>query len=378
MAIQLFVPKYNTNLVLSQIKECLDIGWTGMGYKTLEFENKWKNYTGHNNCYFINSATAGLYLAVDILKTSLLWNDGDEVLTTGLTFVSTNHAILKSNLVPAFCDVDESLTLDPKEIIKKITPRTRAVIFVGLGGNPGNLGEIKFICTNHNLKLIVDAAHMSGSRSNSSDPTLGADAIVYSFQSVKNLPTADSGMLCFKDSKYDEIARKKGWLGINKDTYERFNNGTYNWKYSVDYVGDKYHGNSIMAAIAIAQLETLDNDNARRNEIAVLYSKLLATNPKIKLIHVKQEDFSSRHLFQVIVDDRDKLMIFLNENQIFPGVHYINNMEYKPYRSFKSSCPNTEYYSNRILSLPLHLNMSDDDVKIVANCINGFYDKNKL
>lgn len=373
MSIQLFVPKFNIDECLIEIKECLELGWTGMGFKTQSFEEKWREYTGHKNSYFINSATAGLYLSVEIFKEELFWEDNDEILTTGLTFVSTNHAILKSNLTPIFCDVDDTLTLDPVDCINKITKKTRAIIFVGLGGNPGNLSKIKKVCSDFNLILIIDAAHMAGSRSEGKDPTIGADAVVYSFQAVKNLPTADSGMLCFNSSKLDEIARKKGWLGINKDTFNRFNEGNYKWRYSVDYIGDKYHGNSIMAAIAIVQLKTLDKDNLRRNEIADIYKDCFSSNNNIQMVSIRNNDYSSRHLFQIIVNNRDELMEYLNKKQIYPGVHYINNMEYSPYLLFKKETPNTEYYSNKLLSLPLHLNMTNDDARFVAHHVNQFY-----
>lgn len=109
--------------------------------------------------------------------------------------------------------MDDTFCLDPKSVEERITDKTRAIMFVGVGGNIGNYDKIVEICRKNDLRLILDAAHMSGTRVNGKIPGQEADAIVYSFQAVKNLPTADSGMLCFKDGKLDEIARKKGWLG---------------------------------------------------------------------------------------------------------------------------------------------------------------------
>ena len=145
-------------------------------------------------------------------------------------------------------------------------------MFVGMGGNTGNYKEIVEICKENGLALILDAAHMAGTRLNGEIPGKEAEAVIYSFQAVKNLPTADSGMLCFRDGDLDAIARKKGWLGINKDTYTRTSDaGNYKWRYEVDYVGDKAHGNSVMAAIGLAQLKFLDRDNAYRRQIATWY-----------------------------------------------------------------------------------------------------------
>ena len=248
MAIQVLKPKFHIDECLEAVKECLEKGWTGMGFKTVQFEEAWKDYTKHKFAYYINSNTVGLHLAVKILKMENGWNDGDEIISTPITFVSTNHAILYENMKVNFADVDEYLCLDPKDVEKKITPKTKAVIFVGYGGRVGQLSKIIEICKKYNLKLILDAAHMSGTRVDGVFPGTwdGIDVTVYSYQAVKNLPTGDSGMICFNDEKSDKLARQLAWLGINKDTYARSNKGTYAWKYDVDYVGYKYNGNAII------------------------------------------------------------------------------------------------------------------------------------
>lgn len=149
-------------------------------------------------CFFLNSSTIGLFLAVEILKEENCWQDDDEIITTPITFISTNHAILQSKVKPVFADVDETLCLSPDSVKSRISEKTKAVMYVGLGGNVGNYYEIAKICMENNLKLILDAAHMSGTRVNGVVPGAEADVVVYSFQAVKNLPTADSGMICFK------------------------------------------------------------------------------------------------------------------------------------------------------------------------------------
>lgn len=226
MAIQLFTPTFAVEECLEEIRECLEKGWTGLGFKTVQLEEKWKEYTGWEHAHFLNSATAGLNLAFDILKEENGWDDDAEVITTPLTFISSNHAILLANLKPVFADIDDTLCLDPKSVESKITDKTKAVLFVGLGGNTGHYKEVAKICEEHGLKLILDAAHMAGTRfKNGEVPGQEAEVVVYSFQAVKNLPTADSGMICFKNAEYDKIVREKTWLGINKDTYARTNSG---------------------------------------------------------------------------------------------------------------------------------------------------------
>lgn len=371
--IQLFVPKFRNQEILSEISECLDNGWTGLGYKTQQIEEAWKKYTGLSNAHFINSNTSGLHLALKILKDSNKWLDGDEIITTPITFVSTNHAIMYENLKPVFADVDEYLCLNPKSLSEKITKKTKAVIFVGVGGNTGQFCEVMKICKDNKLKLILDAAHMSGTFFNSNGKVLhaghGADVSIFSFQSVKNLPTADSGMICFKNDDYDELVRKLSWLGIDKDTYQRSHDkGSYKWEYDVVDVGYKYHGNSIMASMAIVGLKYLEEDNKRRREICEIYEKKLS--PHIETIKTHTDCVkSSRHLFQILVNNRNKFMELLNSKGVYPGVHYRDNTNYKMYKYANSQCPMAHTVSEKIISLPLHLNLSNDDLDYIIDCV---------
>lgn len=371
MAIQLFVPNFNIEETLSEIRECLECGWTGLGFKTTQFEDEWKKYTGLENAHFLNSATSGLHLAINMFKSELNWNDEDEIITSPLTFVSTNHAILYENLTPVFADVDEYLCLDPQDVEKKITPRTRAVVFVGLGGNSGRYQEMVSLCKKHGLILILDAAHMAGTRLSGKHIGADADCTVFSFQAVKNLATADSGMICFSDTDRDKRARKLSWLGINKDTYERsMGQGAYKWMYDVEEPGFKYHGNSIMAAMGIVSLRYLDRDNSYRRQLASWYEELFKGNNAIRTIPMAPDCESSRHLFQIQVPNRDDVLLKLNEIGVYPGVHYRDNTEYKIYNTTLNTCPNSKQASGEILSLPMHVNVSRQDIEFIATNIN--------
>ena len=374
MAIQLFTPKFEVEECLAEIRECLEKGWTGLGFKTVEFEEKWKKYTGLPYAYYLNSATEGLNLAVEILKEENGWDQDGEIITTPITFVSTNHAILLNDMKAVFADIDDTMCLSPASVREKITDKTRAIMYVGLGGNCGRYEEIVEICKEHNLKLILDAAHMAGTRLHGVIPGSEADVVVYSFQAVKNLPTGDSGMICFKNGKFDEIVRKKAWLGISKDTYTRtVNAGNYKWKYNVDYVGHKSHGNSIMASIGLVQLNYLDRDNAYRRQLASWYeSKLEKHKDKIKRVTITEGCESSRHLYQIMVEDRDGLMEKLHVNDIYPGVHYIDNTEYDMYSYAQGTCEYAKYVSEHVISLPMHLHLTYEDVMFIAEKVIEF------
>ena len=372
MPIQVLKPKFHVDECLEEVRECLEKGWTGMGFKTVEFEEAWKRYTGHKYAYYLNSNTVGLHLAVKILKMKYGWSDGDEIISTPITFVSTNLAIEYENLRPVFADVDEYLCIDPEDLEKKITDKTRAVIFVGYGGRVGQLKKVIELCKKYNLRLILDAAHMSGTRVEGVFPGTwdGVDVTVYSFQAVKNLPTGDSGMICWADEESAELTRKLAWCGINKDTYARSNYGTYAWKYDVDYIGYKYNGNAIMAAIALVQLKYLDEENERRREIVKMYDAGFKNNDRIKVIPAPYAEECSYHLYELIVPDREDLLAKLAARGINCGVHYRDNTEYKVFAYGEGQAPRAREVSQHLITMPLHLWLSDEDVKQIIDSVN--------
>jgi len=372
MAIQVLKPKFHVEECLDAVRECLEKGWTGMGFKTVEMEEEWKKYTGHKYAYYLNSNTVGLHLAVKILKMNNGWNDGDEIISSPITFVSTNLAIAYENMTPVFADVDEYLCIDPVDVEKKITNKTRAVIFVGYGGRVGQLDKIIEICKKHNLKLILDAAHMSGTKVNGVFPGTwdGVDVTVYSYQAVKNLATGDSGMICWADEKSAEMTKALAWCGINKDTYARSNKGTYAWKYDVDYIGYKYNGNAIMAAIALTQLKYLDEENARRREIVAMYNDGFKNNSKIKIIPAPYADECSYHLYELVVPDREDLLNKLSAKGINCGVHYRDNTEYSVFAHGDGQAPKAREISQHLITMPLHMWLTDEDVKLIIDSVN--------
>lgn len=368
--IALFVPTFRVDEVLAEIRVCLEKGWTGLGYKTQELEAAWCAYSGLPHAHFLGSATAGLHLAVRMLAEEDGWQADDEVITTPITFVSTNHVLLYEKLRPVFADVDASACLDPASVAERITSRTRAVCFVGLGGNPGQYAAIRELCRSKGLRLILDAAHMSGTWVAGRHAGWDADVAVFSFQAVKNLPTADSGMICFADGRLDAEARKWSWMGISKDTFTRTQaSGAYRWLYDVEHVGFKYHGNSIMAAMGLVGLRYLESDNERRRELAGWYDEELAAVAAVERVPIAPGCIPSRHLYQVLVEDRDEVMARMNVLGVYPGVHYRDNTLYRMYQHAAGTCPRARHASERLVSLPMHLRLERGDVARVADAL---------
>lgn len=382
--IRLFVPTFDVESCLAQVRECLERGWTGMGWKTEEFEKTFAQYTKLPKGVFVNSGSSAIQLALEVLRNEHNWEPGDEVITSPFTFVSANHAITHARLKPVFADINDcTLNLDPVSVEERITPRTKAVLFVGIGGNSAGLDGIEDICKEHDLKLIIDAAHMCGTLQNRLHAGHNADAVAFSFQAVKNLPTGDSGLITFPQApKLASEARQLSWCGIDRDTYERTKSaGTYRWEYEVLSTGHKFNGNSIMAALALAQLPHIDRDNAYRRFLADRYEQNLK-HLKNRIRFFCHNKLSARHLAQVEIlpcdsegegistrgCSRDEVMAYLNSVGIYCGVHYKDNTLYPMYRDAKP-CPTARAMSRRIISLPLHMKLSTADVDRVCDAL---------
>ena len=218
------------------------------------------------------------------------------------------------------------------------------------------------------LRLVLDAAHMSGTRLRGRHVGHGADATVFSFQAVKNLPTADAGALCFRDAALAARAREFSWLGIDRDTFSRTgSDGSYRWDYDVPKLGFNYHGNSVVAAIALVGLKYLDKDNARRRNLAAVYDAALGGS--IERVPIAPHCETSRHLYQVLVDDRVRVIDELAARGVQCGVHYRDNTQYPMYSV--DACPTARRASERVLSLPLHIRMSNEDVREVSRVLRA-------
>lgn len=373
--IRLFRPTFDVEGCLQELRECLEAGWTGPGFKTDRLEEEWKAYTGLPNAYYVNSCTAALNLSFDILKERGGWKDGDEVVTTPITFVSSNHAILMAGLKPVFADVDETLCLDPADVERKITERTRAVLFVGLSGNPGKYQEIRELCSRRGLALVVDAAHMAGTKVDGKFPCTGADSVCFSFHTFKTLATADSGMVCFRDAENERIARIKAWSGIDTAAYSDYalkDHKTYKWHYDVPYVSNCYNGNSIMAAVALAQLRCLDRNCDFRREVCRRYDEAFSKLPQVRTVPFGFGVLPSRCHYQLIVEDRDGLVKFLAERGINSGVHYVSNTNYRMYAYAAGTCPRADYVSEHAITLPLHLQITEEEIDQVIAAVTEF------
>lgn len=362
-SINLFRP-YMCEEAIQAVGDVLRSGWIGLGPKTAEFEAAFARQVGARYAVGVNSATSALHLAMIIANV----RDEDEVLTTPMTFISTNHAILYRRATPVFVDVDDrTLNLDLAAAEKLLSPRTRAIVAVHYGGNPLDMDALYAFGARHGLTVIEDAAHACGAAWRGK-PVGSFGLTCFSFHAVKNLPTGDGGMITTGDEAVYELLRQLRWMGISRSTFDRAQ-GQYKWEYDVPEVGYKYHMNDITAAIGLANLKHLEEWNARRREIVRLYRRELAELCPAKLRFVEETPgaVSANHLCAIRVPHRNDVVNALAKRGIGTGVHYKPNHLYAPYADARrGDLRVAERAFAELISLPLHVLLTDDDVQYVC------------
>jgi perosamine synthetase len=350
------------------IKTCLETGWMGLGPKTSEFEQAFGEFIGTQYVIGLNSCTSALDLAFKILNL-----DGGEVITTSLTFVSTNHAILYNHCTPVFADITpDTLTLDPEDVRRKITPRTRAIIVVHYAGHPCDMAAFTAIAREYNLRLIEDCAHAAGSTYNGQPVGTFGDAGCFSFHAVKNIAMGEGGALVVKTQEQYDRAMRLRWCGISKSTWERARGKTYSWQYEVNELGYKYHLSDIAAAIGLVQLRKAELHRQRRKEIWDTYNRAFADLP-VEPLAVKPS-VSTTYLFYVLkVEQRNLLIDFLAEHGIGTSVHYYPNHLFELFRAYSADVPVTEATWPRIITLPCYPSLTNDELELIIGCVREFF-----
>ena len=366
----LFRPKYNTEEILDNLRLVIESGWTGTGPKCLQFEGEFNEFVGCKDSLFVNSCTSALQLAVRLLDK--LGNG--PIVSTPITFISTNAVIVMEGHQPVFADVDpDNFSLSPDSVMKKIRQTgARVVMWVHYAGSV----HPRFLETANELSrmgvsVIEDCAHAMGACYPGTSKYVGSlsnTISCFSFHSVKNLPTFDSGMLVIPDGLMLERARKLAWLGINKSTYDRTNSlSLYKWQYDCEELGYKFNGNDVAATFALGQLGNLLADNLYRKQIYTWYQQLLGN--KVKLL--THDANSSFHFVEILADDRDSLMSKLKDSGYATGVHYIPNYRFRPFaKYYEGDCENCERYADMMITLPVHLEITKEDVTKICSVVN--------
>lgn len=372
--IPVFKPSYGEE-ELEALREPFQSGWIGMGPKTKKFEEKFAEFIGVPYAVGVNSATAALHLA---LKLSDI--ESKEVITTPMTFISTNHAILYNGGIPVFADIEpDTLNIDIEDVKRKITDRTRAIMVVHYGGHACDMEAILDMAKEHGLIVVEDCAHACGGKYLMQALGSLGDFGCFSFHAVKNLPTGDGGMITTRGEQADARLRKLRWLGITRGTWDRSEREGYSWEYDVAELGFKCHMNDITAAIGLVQLAKLEQTNGRRRYLAERYTSLLSDIEWIETPVEKDYAHSAWHNYVIKVKNpanRNPLMDHLKAQEISTGMHYIPNHLYQMYKPYvKGPLPVAESVWRRLITLPLYPDLTDKQQDMIIDAIRSYRTK---
>lgn len=343
------------------------------------FEKKICEITGAKYCVAVSNATAGLHIAVAALELP----ENSEGITTPNTFLASSNCMVYNKVKPVFADIDaKTYNIDPKEIQKQISDKTKVLIPVHFAGLPCDMEKINTIAKKHNLHIIEDAAHAIGSQY-ADGSYIGnckySDMTVFSFHPVKTITTAEGGAVTTNDEKlYQKLLMLRSH-GVTKDeSIITKNPGP--WYYEMISLGFNYRMTELQAALGVSQLKKLDFFKKRRREIIAAYNKAFATNEFLVTPFESSEVCSCFHLYVTQIDfeklgkTRTQVMQELRDKGIGTQVHYIpvpTQPFYKETYGYKDGdYPKAEKYYEQELSLPLYPGMSDDDIQSVINAIH--------
>lgn len=366
---------------IQEVVNTLRTGWIGTGPKVAAFEDAFKNYVGVKHAIAVSSCTAGLHLSIIILGLK----PGDEVIVPSMTFVATANSVIHSNATPVLVDVHrDTMTIDIEDVKRKITNKTKAIIPVHFAGRACDVEAIQKIAEEHNLKVIHDTAHAIETEYKGKKVGTFADMSSYSFYVTKNVVTAEGGMVTTNDDEIAAQIKIYALHGMSKDAWKRFSDTGYK-HYEVFYPGFKYNMTDIQAALGIHQLSKVEKFYERRKEIWVRYNNELAELPLILPAPLETENRHALHLYTVLVDtdktniSRDEVLSELHKRNIGTGVHYRavhlhpyyrDTFGYKP-----DDFPNSNFISERTLSIPLSAKLTDEDVTDVIEALKEIFNK---
>jgi len=351
----------------SAVINVLDKEYLGMGEEVGIFEKDLsKLFLRDTIC--VSSGTAAVQLAIQACNIGF----GDEVLVPSMTYVATFQAIKATGAKPIACDInEETYLIDLEDALSKISKNTKAIIPVHYTGGVGNLDDLYSFASKYKLRVIEDAAHAFGTKYKNKLVGSFGDIVCFSFDGIKNITSGEGGCVVTNDLKVIENIKNSRLLGVEKDSDKRYNNSR-SWNFNVSTQGWRYHMSNIMAAIGIEQLKKFNKFAVRRKQIATAYDKLLSSNQNIRLLNRDYKNVVP-HIYVIRIKglhDRDGLREAMYREGVEIGVHYIPNHFLNYFKSDKKiTLPVTEKMYKEIVSLPIHPDVSNDDIEYVISTL---------
>lgn len=360
---------------INEVVEALRSGWLTTGPKTARFEADFAAFIGDEaQALAVNSATAGLHLALEAVGIGA----GDEVITTTYTFTATAEVIRYLGAHPVLVDIDpHTFNLDPTQIERAITPRTKAIIPVHFAGLACEMDAILEIARKHKLRVIEDAAHALPTRYRGK--LIGAhetDATVYSFYATKTITTGEGGMIVTRDAEIARRCRTMRLHGISRDVFDRYTSTKPSWHYEVVAPGFKYNMPDLAAAVGIQQLKKAWRFQAQRQALAERYNAAFAALPVSLPPQAEAGDLHAWHLYVIRLREdaplqRDEFIQRMAERGIGCSVHFIPLHQHPYWRDTyllkPEDFPAAQAAYEHAVSLPLYTRMTEaDQQRVIA------------
>ncbi len=361
---------------IQAVLEVLRSDWLTTGPKVPEFEEALARYVGTKYAVAVSSGTAALHCAMYALGIG----PGHEVIVPTMTFAASANCIVYQGGTPVFADVaPDTLLIDPKDVERKITPQTRAIIAVDYTGQPCDYNALREIADRHHLALVADACHSLGATYQGRSVGSLADLSVFSFHPVKHITTGEGGMITTDNKEYSERMRIFRNHGITYDHRERQSQQL--WFYEMVDLGYNYRITDFQCALGLSQLRKLPAWLARRQEIARRYDEVFTEIKGVKPLAVEADVRHAYHLYVVRINQdekglgREEFYQTLRSHDIGVNVHYVPVHMHPFYQNRfgtgRGLCPVAESAYEQILSLPIYPAMTDKDIKIVISTIQN-------
>jgi dTDP-4-amino-4,6-dideoxygalactose transaminase len=360
---------------IAEVVATLRSGWIGTGPRVQRFERDFADYVDSPHAVAVSSCTAALHLALLALGVG----PGDEVIVPAMTFAATANVVVHTGARPVFADVDRtSLCLDVQDAARRVTSRTRVIIPVHFAGRPCDMDSILALSREHGLAVVEDCAHAIETLYDGRHAGLLGDFGAFSFYVTKNVITAEGGMVTTRDPAAAQRLKMLGLHGLDADAWMRYSDGGYR-HYEVVEPGFKYNMTDLQAALGIHQLARVEQNLMRRQAIWARYDAAFADLPVFVPAPEAPGTRHARHLYTLLLDidrlrvDRDAVQAALHELKIGTGIHYRALHLHRYYRETHGYAPgdfpNSEWISDRTLSLPLSPKLDDVDVDDVIHAV---------
>lgn len=349
---------------IARARECLQSGWIGAGKATAEFETRFAHHFGLERAVAVTSGTAALHLAM--LGAGI--GPGDEVITTALTFAATAMSVLYVGAHPVFADLSPGTpNIDPTDVEKRVTPRTKAILPVHYGGYPCDMDELQQVASRHGLEVIEDAAHALGASYHGRPVGSFGSFGTFSFQAIKQLTTGDGGMLtCGSEDAYATATRRR-WFGVDKCRRVASEEGEL--PISIREVGYKYHMNDITASLGLGQLDEFDEILRRCRLLNQRYRGHLGGISGLSLLEERDDRESACWLFTVRVERRLDFLRAVRSRGVEAAVWH-RRIDASPlFGGIRDDLPELAQFDASQVSIPLRASLTEEESASVIEAV---------